>query len=87
MRYRQLDANGDYLIYSVIDYPSHGGVSVGADGSFTYTPASNYNGSDSSSAASFTFDYGGPGGDLVILIVNFGNGTSLQRTGTAPTCP
>jgi hypothetical protein len=46
-----------------------------------------YNGSETSSAADFTFDYGGPGGDLVILIVNYVNGTSLQRTGSAPTCP
>jgi VCBS repeat-containing protein len=31
----------------VVDQPAHGAVSVNADGTFSYTPAANYNGTDS----------------------------------------
>ncbi|WP_461205987.1 Ig-like domain-containing protein [Clostridium sp. DL1XJH146] len=46
------DANGvgDILTYSKVDDPLHGSVIVRADGSYTYTPNANYNGTDS-----FTF--------------------------------
>ncbi|MEX2174301.1 MAG: Ig-like domain-containing protein [Pirellulaceae bacterium] len=44
------DIDGDSLTYSVVVGPAHGGVVVNADGTFTYTPAANYNGPDS-----FTF--------------------------------
>ncbi len=40
------DANGDLLTYSIVSTPSHGTVSV-VGGNFTYTPTSNYNGTDS----------------------------------------
>ena len=43
-----LDAN--VLTYSVVAGPQHGSLSLKANGSFTYTPAANYNGADS-----FTF--------------------------------
>ncbi|HET7396290.1 MAG TPA: Ig-like domain-containing protein [Gammaproteobacteria bacterium] len=46
------DQDGDGLTYSVVSQPSHGSVSItnSSTGAFTYTPASNYYGSDS-----FTF--------------------------------
>jgi VCBS repeat-containing protein len=41
------DANGDTLTYSKASDPAHGSVVVQADGRFTYTPAKDFNGSDS----------------------------------------
>ncbi|MBK1810420.1 tandem-95 repeat protein [Clostridium sp. YIM B02505] len=41
---------GTTLSYIIVSGPSHGTVSLGSNGSYTYTPASNYNGTDS-----FTF--------------------------------
>jgi VCBS repeat-containing protein len=40
------DLDGDNLTAVLVSGPSHGTVAVNADGSFTYTPAANYNGSD-----------------------------------------
>ncbi len=40
------DIEGDSLSYSVVENPSHGSVSLNGDGTFTYTPNENYNGSD-----------------------------------------
>ncbi|HEV2333550.1 MAG TPA: Ig-like domain-containing protein, partial [Gammaproteobacteria bacterium] len=47
------DTDGDTLTFAVVAAPAHGSVSItnAATGAFTYTPASNYSGSDS-----FTFD-------------------------------
>src|SRR5205823_1152037 len=44
------DADGDTLSAALVGGPSHGTLTLNADGSFSYTPAANYNGSDS-----FTF--------------------------------
>ena len=44
------DVDNSTLTYSKVGDPSHGTVVVNSDGTFTYTPAANYNGSDS-----FTF--------------------------------
>src|SRR5262249_36296122 len=41
------DADGDGLTASWVFGPAHGTLTFNADGSFTYTPAANYNGSDS----------------------------------------
>ncbi|RFM28396.1 Ig-like domain-containing protein, partial [Chitinophaga silvisoli] len=40
------DADGDPLIASVVNGPSHGTIVLNADGSFTYTPNANFNGID-----------------------------------------
>src|SRR5262249_2340936 len=44
------DPEGDILTYSLVSQPRHGTATANPDGSFTYTPAPNYNGPDS-----FTF--------------------------------
>ncbi|HEX3255750.1 MAG TPA: Ig-like domain-containing protein [Gaiellaceae bacterium] len=44
------DVDGDSLTYSIVSGPAHGSVSSGTSASRTYSPAANYNGSDS-----FTF--------------------------------
>ncbi|MBA1342907.1 MAG: Tk-subtilisin [ANME-2 cluster archaeon] len=44
------DVDGDSLMYSIVDIPSNGTVSL-LDNTATYTPATNYNGADS-----FTFE-------------------------------
>jgi VCBS repeat-containing protein len=44
------DVDGDALAYALVSGPAHGSLAFNADGSFAYTPAANYNGSDS-----FTF--------------------------------
>ncbi len=40
------DADGDVLTAAVVTGPAHGTLLLNANGSFTYTPAANYNGSD-----------------------------------------
>ncbi|HEY9102423.1 retention module-containing protein, partial [Chitinimonas sp.] len=41
------DVDGDALTFSLSGNPAHGSVNVATDGSWTYTPSANYNGSDS----------------------------------------
>src|SRR5207245_9429708 len=41
------DVDGDPLTAILVNGPAHGTLSLNNDGSFTYTPALNYNGSDS----------------------------------------
>ncbi|WP_417328661.1 Ig-like domain-containing protein [Halomonas cupida] len=41
------DVEGDDLSYNITTPPAHGTVVIEADGSYTYTPDSNYNGRDS----------------------------------------
>src|SRR5438105_11998411 len=41
------DLDGDTLIATVATNPTHGTLALNANGSFTYTPAGNYNGADS----------------------------------------
>jgi len=41
------DVDGDRLSYAVKDDASHGSVTINTDGTFSYTPDANYNGSDS----------------------------------------
>jgi VCBS repeat-containing protein len=51
------DADGDTLTAALVSGPSHGNLSLNANGSFTYTPAADFNGSDS-------FTYRASDGDL-----------------------
>src|SRR5204863_4675580 len=41
------DVDGNLLTAMVVTQPAHGTLTVNADGSFTYTPALNFNGGDS----------------------------------------
>ncbi|QDQ26773.1 Ig-like domain-containing protein [Chitinimonas arctica] len=61
------DADGDSLSFSKASDPANGAVTVNADGSWTYTPAANYNGPDSFSVI---VSDGNGGSDT--LIVNIG---------------
>jgi hypothetical protein len=40
------DVDLDFLTANVSQAPSHGSLSLAADGSFTYTPAPDFNGAD-----------------------------------------
>ena len=40
------DRDGDSLSYTAVDLPSHGAVSIATDGSFSYLPDDEFNGSD-----------------------------------------
>ena len=42
-----VDNSADQLSYSLVSGPSHGTLAFNGDGSFTYTPNANFNGSDS----------------------------------------
>src|SRR5439155_15347512 len=41
------DVDGDALTAVLVSGPSHGNLSLNANGSFTYTPTANFNGTDS----------------------------------------
>src|SRR5439155_554494 len=41
------DVDGDALPAALVSGPAHGTLTLNANGSFTYSPAANYNGSDS----------------------------------------
>ena len=41
------DVDGDTLTAVLVTGPAHGTLTLNADGSFTYTPTANYNGTDS----------------------------------------
>ena len=41
------DADGNTLTATLVTGPSHGALTLNADGTFTYTPTANYNGTDS----------------------------------------
>jgi len=65
------DVDGDTLTYALAQNggPAHGNVTINADGSYSYTPAANYNGSDS-----FTYQvsdgHGGTATAAVSLTIN-----------------
>jgi VCBS repeat-containing protein len=47
------DVDGDSLTALLVTAPTHGSLAFHADGSFTYTPSANYNGSDSFQYAAY----------------------------------
>jgi len=59
------DADGDPLTATVMSGPSHGSLTLMANGSFTYTPTPNYNGADS-----FTYKASDGTTDSVAATVN-----------------
>jgi VCBS repeat-containing protein len=60
------DANGDPLVVTgIVTGPTHGTVSLNANGSFTYTPVANYNGADS-----FTYQVSDSRGGTATATVN-----------------
>jgi VCBS repeat-containing protein len=60
------DLDGDTLTFSRTTLPLHGTVTVNANGSYTYTPATDYNGSDSFTA---TVSDGNGGSDLITVTI------------------
>jgi VCBS repeat-containing protein len=52
-----VDPDGDPLTFSLVQGPTHGTLTFNADGTYTYTPALNYNGSDA-----FVFRVSDPSG-------------------------
>jgi VCBS repeat-containing protein len=61
------DADGNPLSYTAGTAPAHGSVTVNPDGTWTYTPGSNFNGSDS-----FTVTISDGQGGISIATVNVG---------------
>jgi len=59
------DVDGDALSAVLVSGPAHGALSLNANGSFTYTPASNYNGADS-----FTYKANDGSADSNVATVN-----------------
>src|SRR5213075_3252602 len=41
------DVDGDTLTVALVNGPGHGSVTLNGDGSFTYAPTANFNGTDS----------------------------------------
>ncbi|KXW63489.1 hypothetical protein MPHL43070_01960 [Mycolicibacterium phlei DSM 43070] len=60
------DTDGDRLTAEVVSGPSHGSLTLNADGTFTYTPEADYNGTDS-----FTYAAGdGRLGDTAVVTIS-----------------
>src|SRR5207248_2627026 len=59
VRANDVDVDGDALTAALVAGPAHGTLTFNANGSFTYTPAANYNGADS-----FTYKARDPSGAL-----------------------
>ncbi len=59
------DADGDLLSASLVSGPANGSLTLNADGTFTYTPNSNYNGPDS-----FTYQVSDGNGGTSTATVN-----------------
>jgi len=78
------DVDGDTLTYSLADKgdPAHGAVTINPDGTYSYTPAADYNGADS-----FTYQVddgkGGTATATVSLTMNPQNDTPVAQAGTA----
>ncbi|MDE2593980.1 MAG: tandem-95 repeat protein, partial [Burkholderiales bacterium] len=70
------DVDGDTLTYAKGTDPAHGAVTVNADGTWTYTPAKDYNGSDS-----FTVTVSDGHGGTTTSTVNVG----IRPVNDAPT--
>ena len=75
------DADGNPLTAAVVANPSHGTLTLSSNGSFTYTPATNYNGPDSftyrtndgtinSNIAAVSITVSAPGAPLGIAFVS-----------------
>jgi VCBS repeat-containing protein len=79
------DPDGDELTATLVSGPTNGTVTLNADGSFTYTPAANFNGTDS-----FTYEAGD--GDLqsntatVTLTVNAVNDAPTVTVAAGGSC-
>ncbi|WP_263146729.1 Ig-like domain-containing protein [Pseudomonas sp. RIT-PI-AD] len=59
------DSDGDALTFSVTQPPTHGSLALNADGTFTYTPAANYNGADR-----FTYEVRDADGGIASAVVS-----------------
>ncbi|MFZ3151909.1 MAG: Ig-like domain-containing protein [Anaerolineaceae bacterium] len=72
------DADNDPLTFALDTAPAHGAVVVSADGTFTYTPAANYNGADN-----FTFTASDPydGSDIGLVSI------TVSPVNDIPTAP
>jgi gliding motility-associated-like protein len=74
------DADGDALSFTVITAPAHGTVVVNPDGTYTYTPANNYSGTDV-----FTVTVSdGKGGTTTVTINVTVNPTNVAPVASAP---
>jgi uncharacterized protein len=71
------DAEDDAFSAILVSGPSHGTLTLNPDGSFTYTPASNYNGTDS-----FTYKANDGNGDSNIASVSI----TVNAVNDAPVC-
>lgn len=87
------DADNDALTASVTQAPSHGTLSLAANGSFTYTPAANYSGQDTFKYRVSDGQFWSPAVTVTITIANVNddpvanNDTYQATSGTTLTVP
>ncbi|WP_184470989.1 Ig-like domain-containing protein, partial [Pedobacter sp. AK013] len=74
------DVDGDPLTFTVTTPPAHGTVVVNADGTYTYTPANNYSGTD----VFIVTVSDGKGGTVTVTINVTVNPTNVAPVATAP---
>ncbi len=76
------DPNGDTLTYALATGPSHGSVTVNANGSFSYTPTGGYSGADS---FTYTVNDGNGGTATATASITIGNGGPIAVDDTFST--
>jgi uncharacterized delta-60 repeat protein len=81
---RAIDADGDAVTYELVGAPSHGAALVQANGTFSYTPAPNFNGSDE-----FTWRVSDPRGagntyNMVLTVTPVNDAPRLQGAPSTP---
>uniref|UniRef100_UPI0031E10BB7 Ig-like domain-containing protein n=1 Tax=Chitinophaga sp. TaxID=1869181 RepID=UPI0031E10BB7 len=79
------DADGDAITHTAGNYPAHGVVTVNTDGTYIYTPAANYNGSDAFTII-ISDGHGGTGAVVVNITITPVNDapTGTDQTITTP---
>ncbi|MBW5415824.1 Ig-like domain-containing protein [Pseudomonas sp. MAG002Y] len=77
------DPDGDALTFSLINSPAHGTLALNTDGSYTYTPDADYNGTDSFTYQVTDSDGGTTRATLSIVIVPVNDAPTLvDKTAT-----
>ncbi|SIO19312.1 hypothetical protein SAMN05444166_2918 [Singulisphaera sp. GP187] len=79
-----LDPNGTPLVATLVTGPSHGALTLKADGSFTYRPKKNYTGTDSFTYTARDATLASNPAVVMINVLNLKSNANLQAQASAP---